>query len=160
LQGIKKGLLELADMIAVNKADGDLASQATSTAADYKAALHILTAPDADWQPDVIAISAWDNRGLDDVWAAVEKHRAVLQASGAFATKRRNQAVTWMQSLIEDRLLRFLQDNEAVRERLAQVEAEVRAGRKLPAIAAEEVLALAGLHNARPANGGDGDAGS
>jgi LAO/AO transport system kinase len=160
LQGIKKGLLELADMIAINKADGDLASQATSTAADYKAALHILTAPDADWQPDVVAISARDNQGLHDVWAAVGKHRAVLQASGAFAAKRRDQAVTWMQSLIEDRLLRFLQDNEAVRERLAKVEAEVRAGRKLPAIAAEEVLGLAGLNNAGPADGSDGDAGS
>lgn len=154
LQGIKKGLLELADMIAVNKADGDLAAQATSTAADYKAALHILTAPEADWQPDVVAISAQDNKGLDEIWAAVEKHRAVLQASGAFTAKRRNQAVSWMQSLIEDRLLRFLHDNEAVRERLAKVEAEVRAGRKLPAIAAEEILGLAGLNNAGPADDG------
>jgi len=153
LQGIKKGLLELADMIAVNKADGGLAAQASSTAADYKAALHILTSPDADWQPEVVAISAQENKGLDAVWETVKQHRSVLTESGAFAVKRRNQAVGWMHDLIEDRLRSLLRDNETVCGRMKEVEAEVRAGRKLPAIAAEEILAMAGLGGPSQGNG-------
>jgi len=145
LQGIKKGLLELADMIAINKADGALAAQATSTAADYKAALHILTSEEADWQPEVVAISAHENKGLDTLWETVKRHREVLKASGAFEAKRRRQAVNWMHDLIEDRLRSLLRENEAVRERMKALEDEVRAGRKLPALAAEELLDLAGL---------------
>jgi len=145
LQGLKKGLIELADLIAVNKADGDLASRASATAADYRAALHILSTRDAPWQPPVLLISALENRGLAELWASITRHRDLTQASGAFDAKRRDQAVTWMRALIDDRLRGIIRDNAEVKSRLHALEGEVRAGRKLPAIAADEILALAGL---------------
>jgi LAO/AO transport system kinase len=156
LQGIKKGLIELADLIAINKADGELTGKASSTAADYRAALHILTPRTAGWQPDVAIISGLQNKGLDELWAAIKRHREVMQSSGAFEAKRREQAVAWMRSLIEDRLRRIIRDNAAVRGRLAALEAEVREGRMLPALAAEEVLSLAGLGEAGSRADGNG----
>jgi LAO/AO transport system kinase len=145
LQGLKKGLIELADMIAINKADGDLAARATATAADYRTALHILSAPSAGWQPQVLTISGQRNMGLDVLWAAIQRHRELMQGSGAFHAKRREQAVVWMRALIDDRLRGMIRDNTTIAPRLDALEAEVRAGRKLPAIAAEEILALAGF---------------
>ena len=145
LQGLKKGLIELADLIAINKADGDLASRASATAADYRAALHILSTRDAPWQPQVLLISALENKGLAELWASITRHRDLTQASGAFDAKRRDQAVTWMRALIDDRLRGIIRDNAGVKSRLHALEGEVRAGRKLPAIAADEILALAGF---------------
>ena len=145
LQGLKKGLIELADLIAVNKADGDLASRAAATAADYRAALHILSAPNAGWQPQVLLISSLENKGLAELWAAITQHRDLMQASGAFDAKRREQAVAWMRALIDDRLRGIIRDNAAVRARLDALEGEVRAGRKLPAVAAEEIWVTAGF---------------
>lgn len=149
LQGLKKGLIELADMIAVNKADGELAAQATVTAADYRAALHILTSREGEWQPEVVAISARENKGLDELWAAVKRHREVMQASGAFEANRRAQAVAWMHELIEDRLRTLLHSNAEVKSRLKALEQEVRQGDKLPALAAEEILTLSGVGETR-----------
>jgi LAO/AO transport system kinase len=145
LQGLKKGLIELADLIAVNKADGELASRASATAADYRAALHILNAPHAGWQAKVLLISSLENRGLDELWGAVKQHRDLMQGSGAFDARRRDQAVSWMHALIEDRLRGVIRDDAQVRQRLELLESEVRAGRKLPAIAADEILTLAGF---------------
>jgi LAO/AO transport system kinase len=152
LQGLKKGLIEIADMIAVNKADGESASQATATAADYRAALHMLAGREGDWQPEVVAISARENEGLGDLWSAVKRHRETLQGSGAFAAKRRDQAVTWMHELIEDRMRGLLRATPALRKSLETLEQEVRAGRKLPALAADEVLRMMGLDDS-PASG-------
>jgi LAO/AO transport system kinase len=145
LQGLKKGLIELADLIAINKADGDLASRASATAADYRAALHILSAPDAVWQPQVRTISGLQNEGLEELWSAIKRHREITQTSGAFDAKRRDQAVAWMRALIEDRLRGVIRDNTAIKPRLDTLEAEVRAGKTLPAIAADEILTLAGF---------------
>ncbi len=158
LQGIKKGLIELADLIAINKADGEMAAQAGATAADYKAALNILSARDGDWQPQVVAISARENSGLDALWQAVRRHRELLQASGAFQARRRDQAVTWMHELIEDRLRSLLRSKEAIRLRMDALEGDVRAGRKLPGLAADELLAHGGLRRAEvsPRHGGAG----
>ena len=145
LQGLKKGLIELADLIVINKADGNLASRASATAADYRAALHILRAPDAAWQPQVLKISGLQNEGLEELWAAIKRHRDVMQGSGAFDAKRRDQAVAWMHAMIENRLRGVVHDNGEVRSRLDTLEGEVRAGKKPPAIAADEILTLAGL---------------
>ena len=149
LQGLKKGLIELADMIAINKADGEMAPRAAATASDYAAALHILTPQSANWHPPVLQISALHNRGLDELWAQVERHGHALTASGELAAKRRDQAVAWMRDLIEG-ALRLLLRTPAIRARLAALEQEVRDGTVLPAVAAEEVLTLAGIP--RPAN--------
>ena len=145
IQGLKKGVIELADLIAINKADGELVSRASATAADYRAALQILSVRDAVWQPQVLKISGLQNQGLEELWAAIEQHRDLMQGSGAFDAKRRDQAVAWMRALIEDRLRGVIRDNVAVKLRLDALEGEVRAGRKLPAMAAEEILLIAGL---------------
>jgi LAO/AO transport system kinase len=143
LQGLKKGLIELADMIAINKADGALEARAKATAADYKAALHILTPRDAAWAPPVLTISALQNRGLDRLWTEIERHREITIASGAFAAKRRDQAVAWMHDLIEAGLRQTL-ETPKVRERLAALEDQVRQGAMLPTTAAEDLLRIAG----------------
>jgi LAO/AO transport system kinase len=144
LQGLKKGLIELADMIAINKADGEMESRAAATASDYKAALHILTPQSAHWQPPVIKISALHNRGLDELWEHIERHRAALTASGELAARRRDQAVSWMHDLIETGLRRLLEKPD-VRSQLPVLERHVREGAILPAMAAKEVLARAGI---------------
>ena len=89
LQGIKKGMLELADMIAVNKADGDNAPRAKAAAAEYRAALHILTPASPTWTPPVVTISGLTDEGLDALWAKVLDHRARLTATGELERKRR-----------------------------------------------------------------------
>jgi LAO/AO transport system kinase len=147
LQGLKKGLIELADMIAVNKADGEMEARATATASDYKAALHILTPQSAHWQPPVIKISALHNRGLDELWEHIERHRAALTASGELAARRRDQAVSWMHDLIGTGLWRLLEKPD-VRSQLPVLERQVREGAILPAMAAKEVLARAGIRAA------------
>ncbi len=148
LQGIKKGLIELADLIAINKADGEMEPRAAATAADYRTAMHILTARSPHWQVPVLTISGQENRGLDALWTAIGRHREAMTASGEFTARRSEQAVAWMHALIEDRLRGHLRADPAVRARLDVLEADVKAGRQLPAAAAEEILRLAGVGGA------------
>src|SRR6186997_733744 len=101
LQGIKKGLVELADMIAVNKADGDNLARAKAAAAEYGAALHILSPRSANWAPPVVTYSALTGSGVDTLWQKVLDHRTAMNASGEFAARRREQQVKWMWSMLE-----------------------------------------------------------
>src|SRR5215208_2076951 len=96
LQGIKKGLVELADMIAVNKADGDNIKRANLAAAEYRGALHILTPRSEHWHPPVLTYSAVAGTGIDTLWQNVLEHRTAMNASGEFAGRRREQQVKWM----------------------------------------------------------------
>jgi LAO/AO transport system kinase len=146
LQGLKKGLIELADMIAINKADGEFEARASVTAGDYKAALHILTPASANWQPPVIKISALHNRGLDELWHHIQRHHVVMTGSGELASKRRDQAVAWMHDLIEAGLRQSLR-TPPVRGRLAELQLQVREGVVLPTAAADEILGLARSYN-------------
>src|SRR6185437_2782881 len=104
LQGIKKGLVELADMIAVNKADGDNIKRANRAAAEYRSALHILAPRSEHWHPPVLTYSAMAGMGLAELWQKILDHRTAMQASGDFAARRRQQQVKWMWSMREDRL--------------------------------------------------------
>ena len=149
LQGIKKGVIEIADMIAVNKADGDNAPRATRAAADYKNALHILTPASPNWQPPVLTISGLANQGLDELWSQISQHRERLTASGEFAARRQTQAVTWMHDMLSDRLLSILKANHKVAAALPGLEADVRAGRLLPTRAVDQMLSLLGLADAK-----------
>jgi LAO/AO transport system kinase len=142
LQGIKKGIIEIADMIAINKADGDNRERATRAAAEYQGALNILTPVTPDWQPPVITVSGQANRGLDELWAKVLEHRARLEGSGALAGRRQEQAVAWMHQLIEERLRRDFRARGGVAAGLARLEAAVRDGSLLPTLAADQALAL------------------
>jgi LAO/AO transport system kinase len=142
LQGIKKGLVELADMIAVNKADGDNVKRAKTAAAEYKAALHILAPRSEHWQPPVVTYSALTGDGIATLWTKVLDHRRAMQASGDFAARRREQQVKWMWAMLEDKLKARLRADPAVRAKVKQTEAAVADGRMTPAVAADAVMAL------------------
>jgi LAO/AO transport system kinase len=145
LQGLKKGVIELADMIAVNKADGDNLARAKAAAAEYTAALNILTPRSASWTPPVITYSALTGRGLDDLWRKIVEHRARLAATGEFAARRREQQVKWMWAMLEDRLRARLTADRAIAARLPGIEAAVADGRLSPTVAVEEIAAAMGL---------------
>ncbi len=139
LQGIKKGLVELADMIAINKADGDNFKRAQHAAADYKSALHILTPRSEHWHPPVVTYSALTGNGIAELWQKILDHRRAMEASGDFAARRRDQQVKWMWSMLESRMLARLRADASVRARVKKIEADVAAGRLTPSLAAEEI---------------------
>jgi LAO/AO transport system kinase len=145
LQGLKKGVLEIADMIAVNKADGDNVDRARRAAAEYKAAFHILTPASPNWSPPVICVSGQENTGLDVLWGHVVDHRDRLTATGELDARRRDQQVRWMWAMIEDRLMGALRGNAAVAGRLPGIEAAVAEGRMTATLAVDEIAALMGL---------------
>ncbi len=145
LQGIKKGVLELADAIAVNKADGEGAARARTALADIKAALRYLPRKRPSWLPRAVAISGLTGAGLEDLWSIVEQHRATLTSTGELATLRSEQQRAWMWSLIVDRLERSFRAHPRVAARLPGVEADVIAGRTTPTAAAESLLGELGL---------------
>lgn len=140
LQGIKKGVLELADLIAVNKADGDGAGPARVALGDLKAALRYLPRKRGDWEPQAIAISGKTGQGLDELWTVVGQHRAALQRSGGLAELRHEQQRSWMWSLIGERLEHSFRAHPGVAARLPAIEGAVRAGTMTAASAADELL--------------------
>ncbi len=145
LQGIKKGIVELADMIAVNKADGDNIGRATMAAADYRGALHILAPRSPTWSPPVLTYSALTGNGIDKLWAQVLDHKEKMTASGELAARRREQQVKWMWTMLEERLTARLRSDPTVRAKVRQAETAVAAGRLAPTIAVEEIAQLLGV---------------
>jgi LAO/AO transport system kinase len=139
LQGIKKGLVELADMIAVNKADGDNIQRARSAAGEYRAALHILTPRSPNWTPPVVTYSALTGEGVAAMWSQVLLHRDRLTQSGELAARRREQQVKWMWAMLEDRVSARLKSDAALRTKLPQIEAAVAEGRLSAALAVDEI---------------------
>jgi len=142
LQGIKKGVVELADMIAVNKADGDNVARARVAAADYRAALNILAARSPNWSPPVVTFSALTGTGVPELWKQIEAHRAAMTKSGELSTRRREQQVKWMWSMLEERLTARLRSDPAVRTKLKAAEAAVADGKLAPTLAVEQIAAL------------------
>jgi LAO/AO transport system kinase len=142
LQGIKKGLVELADMIAVNKADGDNIKRANHAAADYRSALHILSPRSEHWQPPVVTYSALTGAGIDTLWQKILDHRTAMNASGDFAARRRQQQVKWMWSMLEQRMMARLRADPAIRAKVKKTETEVADGRITPAVAAEQITEM------------------
>jgi len=145
LQGLKKGLVELADMIAINKADGDNLARAKAAAAEYGAALHILTPRLAEWQPPVVTYSAHTGAGVAQLWDHILDHRRRLMATGAFAARRREQQVKWMWALLDDRLRTRLACDPKLKARLPQLERAVADGTLSPALAVDDIVATLGL---------------
>jgi GTPase len=142
LQGIKKGLVELADMIAINKADGDNLKRAQHAAADYRSALHILSPRSEHWHPPVETYSALTGDGIPRLWQKILDHRTAMNASGDFAGRRRDQQVKWMWSMLEQRMLARLRADASTRAKVKKIEADVADGRLTPAVAAEQMLEL------------------
>ncbi len=147
LQGIKKGVLEIADIIAVNKADGDNVTRAQRAAADYRHALHLTEPFSPTWSPPVLTCSGRDNVGLDELWAQIRLHRDKLEATGELAAKRQHQQVRWMWSMVEERVLETMRGSPEVRALMASCESEVRAGTVSATAAAHRLLEAAGIHD-------------
>lgn len=144
LQGIKKGLVELADMIAINKADGDNVKRANLAAAEYRGALHILTPRSEHWHPPVVTYSGLTGRGIAELWQNILDHRTAMNASGEFEERRRQQQVKWMWTMLEDRWKARLRADPAIRAKVRTTEAAVADGRVAPALAAEQIAAMLG----------------
>jgi LAO/AO transport system kinase len=145
LQGIKKGVIELADMIAINKADGDSLGRARKTATEYSIALNLLTADGAAWKPPVILTSGLNDEGLEALWANVLKHRAITLGSGALQQKRAAQQVKWMWAMLDDRIRGRLRTDPRIRERVPEIEGAVFAGGLSATYAADEIAGMLGL---------------
>lgn len=145
LQGIKKGVLEIADMIAVTKADGDNATRAKLTATDYQHALRIIQPASATWTPPVVTVSALMNVGLDTLWEKVTLHQKLTTASGERAAKRKAQQVRWLWDMVEDRLMMGLKGAPKVKAIAPGLEKDVGAGKITPAAAVEKILKAFGI---------------
>ena len=153
LQGIKRGIVELADVVVVNKADGDLEPAARRAVADYGHAVHLLRPKHPGWTVPVVAASALTGTGVDAAWAEIERFQDHLRAGGGLDRLRAQQAVEWMWAEMRERLVDALVRDERVAKRLADVEAEVRAGRVSPTTGAHELLAAHGVADLDEADG-------
>jgi LAO/AO transport system kinase len=140
LQGLKRGILELADLVLVNKADGALREAAHQTAADYASALRLVRAPMPEWEVPVRAVSALAGTGIAETWDDVAHFRSAREATGGWAARRREQARAAMWAEIGDSLLDRFRGAPAVARRLAAIEDEVVAGTRTPAAAARDLL--------------------
>ena len=140
LQGIKKGVLELADAVVINKADGENRRPAELARRQYENALHLLMPASKHWKVPVMTCSAKTGEGLDEIWRKVADHRQRMQHSGEFEAKRRDQAKSWMWSLIEEGLKIRFRRQPWIRQQLPRIEREVTAGRLSPTQAAHRLL--------------------
>ncbi|MGE5698145.1 MAG: methylmalonyl Co-A mutase-associated GTPase MeaB [Candidatus Sericytochromatia bacterium] len=140
LQGIKKGVLELADIVVVNKADGEHAAEARSAARELAMAIRLIYPRDTLWRPPVLTMSALEGTGLQELWDTVLRHRTVLTEAGEFEAKRRKQQVDWMWSMVRDTLLDRVLSNPSMRDIRAEVEQQVRDGELTAALGAQRIL--------------------
>lgn len=140
LQGIKRGIMELADLVMVNKSDGDLAAAAGRTRADYASAVHLLRPKWKAWATEVHAVSAITGAGIDGVWEAIERFETAVRDDGELAAARAEQATAWMWSEISDALLDRFKTDLQVAGTLPDIEAAVAAGRLAPTRAARRLL--------------------
>ena len=142
LQGMKRGIIEMLDGMAINKADGDNKLKAERARVEYAGALHLFPASPNGWIPRVLTCSATQNEGVTDVWEMVLAHRQLLEDNGHLARQRNFQALQWMEELTLMGLNELFRRNRAVDERLPQLREDVRAGLTTPFAASRELLAL------------------
>ncbi|MES2733063.1 MAG: methylmalonyl Co-A mutase-associated GTPase MeaB [Bacteroidota bacterium] len=142
LQGIKKGIMEMADAIAITKADGSNMQRAKLAQGEYQHALHLFPPAESGWYPSVVTCSALENTGLADIWQLVERHHARMQQNGFFVTNRQQQQLQWMHETAQQLLQEHFYNHTDVKAVLAQISADVQAG-KVPATnAAFQLLQL------------------
>jgi LAO/AO transport system kinase len=140
LQGIKRGIIELADVVVVNKNDGELAPAAKTTATDYSSALRLVRSKTAGWTPRVVLVSALEGSGIDELWSTVDEFRSTLDATGELDRRRAEQAREWMWSEVSESLMDALRHDERVSGIVGRLEAAVTAGELPPAAAARQIL--------------------
>jgi LAO/AO transport system kinase len=144
LQGMKRGIIEMIDGMAINKADGDNKPKAERARIEYAGALHLFPASPDGWTPSVLTCSAMEGAGIGEVWQMVLAHRELLEGNGWLERRRNLQALSWMQELTMVGLDALFRGNRAIAARLPLLEEEVRMGRKTPFAASRELLALFG----------------
>ena len=142
LQGIKKGIVELAELILVNKSDGELKAKAQVAVGDYRAALRLLRPLSPLWHPEVLAVSALTGEGLDLAWSAVERHEAKLEAAGEKARRRAAQAQAALWADLGDGMIEALRRRPAIAQRIPEIEAAVASGTMTAMAGARRLLAL------------------
>ncbi|MCB0947802.1 MAG: methylmalonyl Co-A mutase-associated GTPase MeaB [Mycobacterium sp.] len=140
LQGIKKGVLELADIVVVNKADGEHATEAKAAARELAGAIRLLYPRETLWRPPVLTLSALQGTGLAELWETILRHREVLTAAGEFDARRRTQQVEWTWSMVRETVLDRLVSSPGVRQIRSEIERQVRDGELTPALAAQQIL--------------------
>jgi len=140
LQGLKRGIIELADLVLINKADGALVASARALAADYRSALSILRPRRGNWRPEVQLCSALERRGIAEVWAVTQRYRAELGSSGDIEQGRAEQAREWLWREVREQLIADLADEPGFARAIAALEADVVVGRILPTVAARRLL--------------------
>ena len=144
LQGIKKGILEIADMIAVNKADGEMKNAANRAVMEYQHALDILNPKSATWKPRSLSCSAFTGDGLAAIWETIRDYKRFLKDAGEWQEKRKSQQVEWMWAIIRERILSKIETNEKVRSLVPQLELQVAESKLTPALAALKILTVIG----------------
>ena len=142
LQGIKRGLMELADMLTVNKADGNNELPAKRAAQTYRRALHVMRAPSDPWQPRVLTCSGLENRNLHKLWEVMLEHREEMESRGLWQRRRQEQLLKWMWSMIGDQLQQTFRAHPLICEELPELESNVRNGSLAPTAAARRLLQL------------------
>jgi LAO/AO transport system kinase len=140
LQGIKRGIMELADLILVNKSDGDQTNIAKQTKGDYAAALHFMKSRFANWQPQVLACSSTENKGIEQVWQQVNAFRAALNADGELQQQRAQQARSWMWAETAEALVSDLKSDAKVKALVPQLEQAVLDGLLPATVAAQRLI--------------------
>jgi LAO/AO transport system kinase len=145
LQGIKRGIMELADMIVVNKADGDRVPMAKRARGDYRHALRMLPPSTPGWETPVQIASATEGTGLAEIWESVEAHRALLEESGLLEKRRRHQTEKWLDSMIEEAVLAAVHSRPGVDEAITRARADVDAEKVTVPQATRKVIEAAGL---------------
>lgn len=140
LQGMKKGIMELADAVVINKADGDNVEKANLARRQYETALHFLTPSSPDWSPPVLTCSAIEKTGIDKIWGVVLDYKKKLTATGELETKRKKQAIDWMWFLVKEGLTEWFNKNPYVKKMIPNVEREVEQGTIAPTAAADKLL--------------------
>ena len=139
LQGIKKGILELADMVAVNKADV-FEKKVKQAVNGYKSALHIMSDASPNWHPPVVTCSGLTGQGISELWERIERHRRLMTENGERATRRENQRLTWLNTHLQDRLMDEFNSDPAVKIMLEEVRAELRRGSTTVSTAVDRLL--------------------
>ena len=140
LQGIKKGVLEIADLLVVNKADGDNELRARQAAREYQSATELLTPTNPYWSPPIMTSSGLTGQGVEAIWGKISDHRALMIAAGDWESRRSDQKVRWMWALIEDRLIHRLREDPKIAVTIGDLEKHVNDGSMTPFGAADRVL--------------------
>ncbi|MGI9417641.1 MAG: methylmalonyl Co-A mutase-associated GTPase MeaB [Geminicoccaceae bacterium] len=140
LQGVKRGIVELADLVVVNKADGDLLAEANRVRADYQAALGLLRPASVGWTPEVLCSSALSGDGIDEVWQAILRHRRATEQAGGLEAKRERQRRSWLWTEVQTALIERLRRDPATAKHMRDLERQVVSGDLLPSAAARRLI--------------------